>query len=449
MKHAMSHGKLICLAFVLAALCQSAAAQDPGPIATPELFELDLELGLEYSDNRARTSPRGASETALVPRAILDVYRSGDRMTLRAAGHAEQRVPLHGPFGNDFFANLGARLNWHLVEERLDWVVENVASGSPVDLSGQITPENRQQTNVFSTGPRWVLRPAAAWSGLFDARYIHSYAEDSDAFNSDRLALAARAVRRLRGGRQISAGVEASEVRYRQDEFSAADYQRLDLVGRYRSTRNDFDLDLAGGRTRIDLDRGIRLEDNLLRARLIWNVDHRHTLVASAGHELSDSVRQLAAGIDQIDLPILFNQRFRTDAEFRTGNEIYVLDSIALGWRSRIGTLDGSVHVAWRDYQFELEPLLDVEEHGAAVGLTWRMAATMALEGGLGLERRRFRIEDQRDTDLWASLFLTRQLNPRWSGRVGAMRHQRDSNIIGESSRGNVVAVYLTYHAGR
>lgn len=434
---------LIYLIMLLAAVSEVASAQDADPLARPELFELDLDLGLEHSDNRARTSPRGSSETALVPRAIVDLFRSGDRVTTRLAGYVEQRLPLDGSFGNDFQANIAGRLNWHLIEESLDWVVENVASGTPLDLTAQDTRENRQQTNVFSTGPRWIVQPARPWSGLFDARFIHSYAEDSAAFNSNRVLLAARAVRRLGGGRQLSAGVEATEVRYRNSAFSTSDYQRLDLVGRYRTTRDGFDLDLAAGRTRVELDRGGNLEGNLVRLRLIWSVDDRHRLVASAGHELSDSVRQLAADIDQIDLPVSGNR------QLQVGNEYYLLDHIALGWRSRMGLLDGTVTVAWRDYQFELDPLLDVEEHGLDLGLSWRLDQTMALEAGFGLERRRFRVTEQRDTDARVALFLVRRFNPRWSGRVGAVRHQRDSNILGQSSRENVVAVYLTYHAGR
>ena len=443
MNNAMKHVFPLCLVIGLLLVCESTFGQEPGPVATPDLYELDLDLGLEHSDNRARTSPRGSSETALVSRARLDLSRPGQRMSLRAAGYAEQRIPLHGPFSSDFQANLAGRLNWHLVEDSLDWIIENVASGSPIDLTGLDTPENRQQTNIFSTGPRWVLRPAAAWSGLFDARYIHSYAEDSDAFNSDRLAFAARAVRRLGGGRQLSAGVEATEVWHRQDAFAAADYQRLDLVGRYRATRPDLDLDIAAGRTRIDLDRGERLEGNLFRARLIWNRDDRHRLVASGGHELSDSVRQLASDIEQLELPLAGNRRVRI------GNEFFVLDHAALGWRYRQGLLDASVTAAWRDYQFELDPLLDIEERAIDLGLTWRLAPTLALEGGLGLERRRFRVIDQRDTDARLSLFVVRRFNPRWSGRAGAMRYQRDSNVLGADSRDNIVAVYLTYHAGR
>lgn len=438
---------LACLAASIVALpvvvCEVALAQDTGPAPTPELYELILELGLQHSDNRARTDPPGSSETVLVPRMILDLSRAGQRVSLRAAGHADLRLPLDGPFDNEFQANLAGRMNWHLIEESLDWIVENVTSGAPLDLTGQDTPDNRQQTNVFSTGPRWNIRPAAAWSGLLDARYIHSYAEDSDAFNSDRLALAARALRRLGGGRQFSAGVEAAEVRYREDEFSTSDYQRLDLVGRYRATRADFDLDIAAGRTRIDLDRGDRFEGNLVRLRLIRTIDDRHTLVASAGHELSDSVRQLAADIEQLDIPIAGNRRLPI------GNEFYVLDNVSLGWRYRLDRLEGSLTVAWRDYQFEVDPVLDNEEHAIDLGMTWRLTPTMAIDGIIGAEQRRFGISDRRDTDARLSLFLVRQFNPRWSGRVGAVRHQRDSNFPGEDSRENIVAIYLAYHAGR
>lgn len=443
----MNNAILTCLAAMFAAMLAvawgNAFGQDPRPVETPELYELVLELGLEHSDNRARTSPRGSSETALVPRAAIDLSRSGQRLALRVAGDAEQRVNLHGPFGNDFQANLAARLNWHLVEDRLDWIAENVASGAPLDLTGQDTLENRQQTNVFSTGPRWVLRPSAPWSGLFDARYVHSYAEDSDAFNSDRLLLAARAVRRLGGGRQISVGVETTDVGYRDDEFAVADYQRLDVVGRYRARRAALEIDIAAGRSRIELDQGEELEGNLARLRLVWTIDDHHRMVAIAGHELSDSVRQLVADIEQLDLPVGGNRRLPV------GNEFYVLDSLSFGWRYRYGRLDSALTVARRDYQFEFEPELDLEEQAIDLGLTWRVTRTLALEGGIGLERRRFSFIGRRDTDARLSLFVIRRFNPRWSGRVGAIRHQRDSNVAGEDSRENIAAVYLVYHAGR
>jgi hypothetical protein len=430
------------IVMMLAIACEIAFAQDPGADTEPELYELDLELGLEHSDNRGRTSPRGASETALVPRVILDLSRSGSRTDLRVAGDAEQRFPISGPFGNDFQANLAGRLNWHLIQQSLDWIVENVASGSPLDLAGLDTPENRQQTNVFSTGPRWVLWPAAPWSGLLDARYINSFAEDTDAFNSDRMMLAARVLRRLPGNRQLSAGAEVTEVDYRDDEFSVADYQRVDLVGRYTTKRAAFDLDLAAGRTTIDLERGDELENNLFRLRLAWNISDHHMLVASAGHELSDSVRQLAAGIEQLDLPVAGGRRLPI------GNEFYVLDSLSLGWHFRYGRLDGSLTGGRHDYQFELDPLLDNEEQSIALGLGWQLTPTMELHGEAGLEKRDFRDENRRDEDSRASLFLVRRHNPRWSSRVGVIRHQRESNISGGDSRENIVALYLTYHAG-
>lgn len=427
---------------ILAVGPRAALAQDAEPVTEPELYQLDLELGLEHSDNRARTSPPGRGETALVPRVILDLSRSGDRLALRLAGDAEQRLPLSGPFGSEFRANMAGRLNWHLVDESLDWVFENVTSGSPLDLTGEDTPENRQQTNVFSTGPRWILRPAAPWGGLLDARYSHSYAEVTDAFNSERLLLAARALRRFAGDRQLSAGAEFTEVRYRDDEFAAADYQRLDWVGRYHTKREALDLDLAAGRSTIDFDRGERLEGNLVRLRLAWTISDRHMLVTNAGHELSDSVRQLATGIEQLDLPVAGSGRLPI------GSEFYELDSLSLGWHYRYSRLNGSLTAARRDYQFAFDPLLDNEERSIDLGLTWRLTPTMALQGEAGVARRDFRDENRRDEDIRASLFLVRRFNPRWSGRVGAIRHERESNIRGGDSRENILAFYLTYHAG-
>jgi hypothetical protein len=405
-------------------------------------YRLNLELGLLRTDNPLGNSPRGPGDTLLVPRAEFDLHRLGQRWQARGSGYLEYRFALDNVADDEFRANLVAALDWNLLPGSLDWVFHNVASVEPIDFLASDSARNLQQTNVFTTGPTWQIRPQAAWGGLLDARYTHAYAEQTDDFNSDRISLSGRLLHRFDDTRQLSIGAELTEARYR-DVADDADYRRLDLVARYHARAARGEWEVAAGHTRIDPDQGASLSAPLLRFRLFWAYDDRQELRLLALHEFSDSTRQLSGEIDQVGLP------FTTVSRLPIGAELYRLTSIEPSWHYRHARGDITIRPFYRGFDFEFAPETDFRERGVDLMGSWRLQPLTTLSASLGMDRRRFQSEQRRDTDLRASLFLARRFAPRWSGRLGLVRYQRSSNIEAADSREMVLAVYLSFHAGR
>ncbi len=404
---------------------------------------LDLELGAEYSDNRGRFNPAGPDDTTLIPRLVLDMSRDGRRWRARASGFMEFRYSLESEFDDEFRANLATLVDWVLVPESLTWTLQDVASVEPVNLFVVDAPDNLQQTNVFATGPAWRIRPSPGWEALLDARFVHSYAEETDAFNSERVSAAARLLRHLSPTRSASFGVEWADAAYRESGADLNDYERLDATARLTSDQARTSLDVAAGYTWIEPDHLPSMSSPLLRVAVDWNVVDRGALRLFARHELSDSVRQLTTLIDAVDLPVPHATRLPV------GASLYELDEVELGWNQRFARGQWSIAPFWRDYDFETDDDLDYQEFGAAFAGSWRISPLTALQARIEFDRRRFDIDRRRDTDYGVSLFVSRDFTPRWSGRAGAMRYERDSTAPGQDSRENIVAVFLTFHASR
>lgn len=414
-----------------------------GPIEQPRTFALDLELGLEHSDNPGRFDPSGPEETLLIPRLVLNATRSGRFWEARADGFIEYRHSIDNVFDDETRANLITQADWFIVPESLTWKFQDVASVEPIDVTAVDTPDNLQQTNVLITGPAWRIRPGPAWEALLDARFVHSYADEIDDFNSQRLSASARLLRRLAPTRNASLGAEFTDVAFRDSPTDLNDYERVDAFARLTSGQARTEIDLAAGRTWIESDHFRSISSPLLRATLDWRIREQSRLRLSARHELSDSVRQLTTSIDNIDLPVATNTRLPV------GAEIFELDEIELGWFQTFERGTWSIVPSWRDYAFERAPDLDYTETGAALVGSWQFTPLTVLLGRFDIERRRFDIDQRRDTDYRGSLFISRRFSPRWSGRIGATRNQRDSTAPGQDSRENIVAVFITFHAGR
>lgn len=433
--------RLFCL--TLSTLIASSAACQDSPGAGDELpYRLDLELGAEYSDNRSRSDPPGPSDTALIPRLVLDIGRSSANWQARGAGFIEYRESLGDDFEDEFRANLAADINWYLVPDSLTWTLQDVASVEPINLFAVDAPGNLQQTNVLTTGPTWRLRPGRAWEALLDARAINSYAEEIDAFNSNRFSASARLLRRLAPNRDGSIGLEYTNVAYRDAPNDLNDYERIDAVARLHSVQARTEIDLAAGYTWLEPDVLGSTSSPLLRVMLAWQVGDGSNLRLAGRRELSDSVRQLTTAIDSIDLPV------STTSRLPVGAELFELTEIELSWQQETQRGQWSLTPAWRDYDFEFAPELGYREFGATLAGDWQLTPLLFLRAALEFDRRRFDLDRRRDTDYSAALFIGRQFSPRWSARAGAIREQRESSDAGGDSRENIVAVYLTFHAG-
>ena len=434
------------LAVATALLCHASAAVPPPPVLEyprSQAFLYELELGTYLSDNRSRRSPSDDAGVVLLPGMNFSWFRLGSRFEARATGRIEHYQWLESGPEDDLRLRLAAALDWQIVPQRLYWTLQDYADTQPVNLLLGDSPDNLQQTNVVLTGPSLRLWPQGIWSGLVEARYAHSYAEVTEAFNSERLSASAWLRYQPHPRRLFSIGAEGSDVEFREQSPDNPDFRRTDYVARYQSHFRRLGFELAGGRSRIEYVTGEEVTGPIARATVRFDFNENHQLRVSALREYSDAVRDMLGEVNRFDRP----REMRSRPQLRP--QQFRVESAEVAWRSRHPRGEWWVMPYARDYDypFEDEPLTH-----QATGITaegrYRLNSTLDLRGEIAFERRRFEDDLRVDRDARVGLHLERMLNSRWSLRTGVIRYDRRSNGDGANYRENVLAVALVRHGG-
>ena len=444
------------LAFALVAGAASINAQTLAGPRPPEMesvaadgYDFRFELGIEHSDNRGRLSPRGPSDTLLIPRVDINAFRSGRRLDLRAIGDAEYRYSLPDRFEDEFRANVRAEVDWTLVPNRLAWTFADVSSVESVDVRAVDSPGNLQQTNVFGTGPELKLGTDGPWRGIVRGRFAASQAEETDEFDTNRTSVLGRAIRSLAPSRQLVLEAEAADVRVRDARFIDAEHRRGDVSARFSTEGARASLDLTGGYSWTDFDIGPSPSELHGRLDLAWKIGDALRAYLAASHELSDAVRDLLNELNTLD-PNRILRLSGAGGSLRVGAEVFVLDNIEAGLdysglRQRL-----NITMFYRDFDFVRgNSALDFSENGAVVAYTRRISEDTTAGAALSMGRRRFDLQGRRDTDLRATLYLQRRLNSRFAVRASFGRNQRWSDVVGGDSRENTVGLSLVLFGGR
>ncbi len=297
----------------LGVLCAALALATASPAAHAWRLNYVLGFGVEHSDNVARTDEDTASDNILLPTFGFSLDHRGERLTLSAVGLSEYRYYAQDSFDDEFRLELGARANVMLLPERLAWIFDDYLTQEPINVFTTGRPDNLQRTNVFATGPSVTFRFSPAMSSRFDLRYVDTYAEETESFNSSRVAGAARLLRKISDPVTLSLNLEGEAVRLDDESAQFPDYDRWLGYGRYNHETSRYRLDVDLGWNRVNYDAGDDPDGLLARLEYEWELDLDNTLRARAAHQLSDSAYDLllaAPETDSLELPVTASRTF-------------------------------------------------------------------------------------------------------------------------------------------
>jgi hypothetical protein len=322
---------------VLRVLAAAAAAF----VAPAHAWDIDWSLGLgyEHSDNLGRRGIDPQSGSRVSPFADISASEDGEALRANLIGSVSYSRYSGVDFDPNFNIRLAAEAVWSISPERLLWTVSNSASQQPIDIFASAAPDNVQNSNVFSTGPTLLYRFSEAMGGRTELRYVNSYAESADAFNSDRVVLTSRLLRNLSPVTTLSGNASLESVRLDNPTATASDFQRLGLFGGYdwRSSRTTVRAEL--GWNWVDLDDGLDNRNGLLaRAAGTVALTDISSLDLGLRHELSDSATDLAGNAPNVDELLLPDSVGGVAGAATLNSEVYELDRIDISY-SRLGQL--------------------------------------------------------------------------------------------------------------
>lgn len=412
------------------------------PAVLAARLDYSVEVGYLHSDNINLSSLDPVDENLLIPQLGFRFTEDGSKVKAEVSGLIEYRDYLGGTFSNEVRGSLDGAVDWTLVPNRLKWGFSDNLGLNPVNLRLPDTPDNLQQTNVFSTGPTMQFRFGPTVIGLAELRYTDSYAEDTDEFNSGRSSAAFRVLKDIDSTRRLSGNLEASAINYDNNSLQS-DYSRYAAYTGYTQKLSQLDLNVALGYSYLDFDRGEHVGGALLRSNLDWRASAQSTFGLGVNWDLSDAATSLATdnttienafggigvGAATISPDVYRNRR----VEGR-----YALDTARISLTSAVSL--GRIRYV-RDTAFDS----DRDEFQGQLDLGYKLRPNLTLGVLAGFARRDYQIGDVDTRDTLFGAYLRHQMSRHWGWRADLNRNKRDGQEDSFSYTETTAYVRLTY----
>src|SRR5215510_6188807 len=146
---------------------------------------LAVDAGLIYTTNVQRTE-NGTGQTLLLLGLSGDTSREGTRLDFRLASNIALLKYLGGAYGNQPTGYLDGTAFFKLVPNFFTWIVRETYTQLQINPYAAVTPDNLENVNYVTTGPRFTMRPTLRTSVTLDALYSYLTTNSSA---SDRVEL--------------------------------------------------------------------------------------------------------------------------------------------------------------------------------------------------------------------------------------------------------------------
>jgi hypothetical protein len=332
--------------------------------ATAQETTFSVSVGATHSDNIGRVGVNEQSDTIAEAGLQLGLAREG-RLETDVSVDLQYLTYLDDTFDDELVGGLSGRLNFAFVPDRFMWIVEDDFGQSFIDPRDIETPANRQNLNVFSTGPTVVLPLGTRTELSISGRWTDVNYEESD-LDSERLVGTLALSRAM--GDTSSLSLNASSQRV---EFDAAppnsDYDLHSVWLGYRARGVRTTLALSGGVSSLH-DFGDSSDGPLFDLTLTREVGARSSLSVNAGTRFYDAADSFV--------------RDRGLQDIVTGNEdaVPARDPFQQDYLTVTWTLEGTrttleLSADWRDEEREVDASFDRESTGLGLELSRRVGA--------------------------------------------------------------------------
>ncbi|MGA9421163.1 MAG: hypothetical protein WBW61_02310 [Rhodanobacteraceae bacterium] len=418
----------------------------PGAAFSVQL-DYQVGIGVEHNDdvNLNETDPVGSS--ILIPSFGFTLNQQGSTIQASANGLFEYRDYLGGAFADEFRNRLAGQFNWTVLPQRLDLTVEDYLAEQPIDTLQPNTPTNLQQTNVFAVGPTLTFRLGSTGRGQAELRYINSYADQTDDFNTNRISAAFRAIKELTPSSAISANLVNDHVDFIQAD-AGPNYNRSSAFGRYSRQWARFHLIADVGYSWIRYsDTFDNRADPLARANLGWQLDQRNSFTLDLSHQISDA----ASGILETgsDLGIALGAKIPTSIDVGTAAVTaapYIENRIGFGYTYQGARTTFTVAPIYDKLRYFNQTQPQQTGRGGALSIARRLSPVLTFGFNASAENISYAGLDRIDKTRTLQISLERRWSLHWLSRLEYTRYTRDTNVIGENGDQNIIFLGITYH---
>jgi len=247
------------------------------------------EVGLEYSDNITRTDINPISQTTSILLLNANINHQSPNIALNIDPRITYRNYAGDTFDNQTFIGLDATLLWDMLPQQFSWSFEDYLDQEAVNVLVPDTPFNRQNTNIFLTGPDLTVHFGTGRRLEVLLRYADIYYEISNADNT-RYGTLFRIISEPNISTTYSFNMDFVDVAY-EDNISNDDYTRNEAYLVFEKESLNKKYHFEAGYTQINMDRSPYLDYPLFRLLFDYQISTNSTISLDAHTQLTDSSR--------------------------------------------------------------------------------------------------------------------------------------------------------------
>ena len=251
------------------------------------IFEPGAGLGWQYSDNVALTPDNEDADWGAVGYLGGSLIEEGGPLTYNAGGTLTYQRYANKTFDDQTYFNLNARARWEQIENRLNWVVDDFFTQTPINSLGKDVPDNIQNSNVFSIAPDIAFPFSNGHRVTIKPFFRDFYYEDTNTDNQQ-YGLDAGWSYPLYPTLRVGVSGGITDVNYEQDEFND-DYTRSQLRGVISGSRPHSEYSINFGTSRISRDSGNDQTGFGGGLSYLYNITGHSSVRARLSTDLTDS----------------------------------------------------------------------------------------------------------------------------------------------------------------
>ena len=358
---------------------------------------LAVDGGLIYTDNVQRTEG-GSSQLLLLLGLTGDTTGESTRLDYRLASNIALLKYLGGAYKTNLTGYLDGTAFLKVVPSFFEWLVRETYTQVQIDPYAAVTPDNLENVNYITTGPRFTLRPTLRTSVTLDAlySYLTTSSQSLQYINIDNHRYGAD----LRIDRAFS---EAASL-YLKGEYEKIDFKDQENNNNFSHTSASAGYKLSNGRTELDVSGGysqVRVYDVLTTAEgigsretrqteefhsPIWGLDLSRLITPSqrvaltASQQFTDAASAFRLGFDQA-VPVTAPQRVASGEAFKQR-------AFGVNWRFQASRTSLVVGLSEFQDRYVLTTGNDINSKLANVLLTRQLSPLLSCDIGASYQRQ-------------------------------------------------------------
>lgn len=397
-------------------------------------FEPGVGFGLEYTDNARLTAEDQLEDLIAAAYVGASVSENEGSLKYDATAAFNKNVYTKDSYEDQRYFNLALNAEWEMVKNRVNWFLRNYFSQRPIISLDSNTPDNLQNTNVFTFGAN-LIQPISARQNFSLVPMFSQYYYETLITDNKQLSLAATWNYQMSRLTNVGLNLSTRTVDYTEQSIEDTRFTNASITFSGQRQRSTFSLNL--GSTDVRRDNGDETGGFAGYFNWLADLSSRSKFTTNASTDLTDTSSASSSGVNipgdgndvQITTDVVRNSLF---------NLAYIRDDASLNTR---------IWVRYNKLTYSDNPL---DREIRTLGVNANYPVTQLLSSGAYINFNRTRQIDSGRLDKRYTIGgnLRYNFSRKLHGLFDLKYREKESTAVGQSYDEFSVFVSLAYGFG-